>query len=496
MGQENRQDPMHFGKARPGNGRSAVRFAAAFALLSAICLFAALPGARAQDAVPADTRIVDGVTLALPGGLQPQSLLDGSYGTWADLPGGDAIGIASDEAFAFVYLIWDTPPGAWRFLAGGATLEMGQNAYLHELVRLDAPARQAAMLLPAQAGRLCDVYLFRSGELPAWVQQWQPILERADLLALPTHADDEHLFFGGILPTYAGERQLAVQVAYMTNHWGERYRPHELLNGLWTVGVTAYPLIGPFADLYVSKESLSAAERTYGRESVLEFQVELLRRFKPKVVVGHDLAGEYGHGAHRLNAATLVDALALCGDEAAYPDSAGRWGLWETPKAYLHLYAENGIVMDWNLPLERFGGRTAYEMAVEGFACHRSQTEYFSVRQDGTWHDCRKFGLVHTLVGPDAAGGDLFENIDLSPEPEPDPEPPSDPAPPEPVSPLDAARMPEAEAPLQQQAAGGAFGLPPAAVVAGLLALAAALALVAVLSSRALRDRGGARRRT
>jgi LmbE family N-acetylglucosaminyl deacetylase len=317
-------------------------------------------------------------------------------------------------------------------------------------------------------------------------------LERADLLALPTHADDEHLFFGGILPTYAGERGLAVQVAYMTNHWGERYRPHELLNGLWTVGVTAYPLIGPFADLYVTKESLSAAEQTYGREAVLEFQVELLRRFKPKVVVGHDLAGEYGHGAHMLNAATLVDALALSGDETAYPDSAERWGLWETPKAYLHLYAENGIVMDWNLPLERFDGKTAYEMAVEGFARHRSQTEYFSVRQDGSWQDCRKFGLVHSLVGPDAAMNDLFENIDLSPEPEPEPTPV--PVPLEPLPPQDASRAPEASP--QEQADDTDRSLPVVAlVVAGVLALTLVSALVFMLAGRNLRGKGGARRR-
>jgi hypothetical protein len=144
---------------------------------------------------------------------------------------------------------------------------------------------------------------------------------------------------------------------------------------------------------------------------VLAFQVEMLRRFKPVVVVGQDLNGEYGHGAHKLNALTLTEALDLSGDGKNFPQTAAAYGVWDVPKAYLHLYAENGLVMDWDIPLSRFGGRTAFEMAVEGFAKHVSQQPYFSVRQSGTWQDCRKFGLYRSTVGPDVEKNDLFENI-------------------------------------------------------------------------------------
>jgi len=142
----------------------------------------------------------------------------------------------------------------------------------------------------------------------------------------------------------------------------------------------------------------------------------MMRRFKPQVVVGHDLAGEYGHGAHILNATTLLEALPLCSNASFFPESAAAYGTWEVPKAYLHLYAENQIVMDWNVPLEHFDGATAFEVAKAGFAKHVSQTSYFSVQQGGTWEDCRKFGLAHTLVGADVAKNDLFENINLTPE--------------------------------------------------------------------------------
>ena len=39
--------------------------------------------------------------------------------------------------------------------------------------------------------------------------------EDADMLLLPTHADDEHLWFGGTMPYYAGELGYKVQVGLL-----------------------------------------------------------------------------------------------------------------------------------------------------------------------------------------------------------------------------------------------------------------------------------------
>ncbi|MGD9560633.1 MAG: hypothetical protein AB7V55_08525 [Oscillospiraceae bacterium] len=403
---------MHF-FSLPGLKRSAALCLSALAAISFLS-FSTPPGA----AEVAEAELVtQGVAVTHSGGQGTAVLLDQNRSTYLTFAGGDTLTIESEGRFSSLYLIWDRPPQPWALDADGATSQNGQNGYLHELVTLKSLTSTATVTLGEGEYTLCDIYLFTDGILPDWVQQWQPILEKADLLALPTHADDEHLFFGGILPTYAGQLGLDVQVVYMTNHWGERYRPHELLDGLWTVGVTAYPLIGPFPDLYASKESLAAAEQTYTREAVLEFQVEVLRRFKPAVVVGHDLAGEYGHGAHMLNAATLLDALEPAADITQYTDSAATYGAWDVPKTYLHLYAENEVVFNWDTPLSRFGGATAYEMAVAGFAKHTSQQEYFSVQQSGTWQDCRKFGLVRSTVGPDVAKDDLFENIEAAQPP-------------------------------------------------------------------------------
>ena len=317
--------------------------------------------------------------------------------------------LRADETIGELYLIFDRPV-EWRLESAGAVQACGQNGFIHEYVELEQPASAVTLHLPADTV-LCQVSAFTPGRVPDWVQQWQPPCEKADLLVLPTHADDEHLWFGGALPYYAGEKGCAVQVAYMTNHWGEPYRPHELLNGLWTVGVRNYPVISDFPDLYASKESLESAKAVYGEETVTAWQVEQLRRFKPSVVLGHDVNGEYGHGAHQLNAVTLLTALERSGDPAQYPESAETYGAWQVPKCYLHLWPENTLQMEWGeMPLAAFGGRTALEMAAEGFACHVSQTQWFSVKAGGK-NDCRKFGLAYTNVGPDEAKNDFFEHI-------------------------------------------------------------------------------------
>ena len=186
-------------------------------------------------------------------------------------------------------------------------------------------------------------------------------------------------------------------------------RPNELLNGLWVVGVRNYPIISSFNDRYA--ESQEHAESIYGFDNIVNFQVEQLRRFKPSVVVGHDLNGEYGHGMHMLGANALRAAVDRASDSSWHTESFDRYGSWNTQKLYLHLYRENAIMMDWDIPLVRFGGATAYEMAVAGYDAHKSQHRWaFAVPAPGSVYGHR-FGLVRSLVGRDIIGGDMFENI-------------------------------------------------------------------------------------
>lgn len=370
------------------------------------------------------------------GGASVSTLLDGKYTTYVDFYTDGEVVFTGETPISAVYVVWNKKPAEWRIEAAGTTYVRGESGFLHETVLLEEPSAEVKLAWEADFAQLCDVYLLGEGVLPNWVQQWEVPEGRADLLLLPTHADDEHLYFGGTMPYYASRGDVIIQVAYMVNHNGEPYRLHEQLNGLWTAGVKRYPIIPEFPDVYCG--DLAYAEKIYGREKILAYQTELIRRFQPMVIVGHDLKGEYGHGAHILNATSLTEVIDKTADPDYFPESYQVYGGWQANKLYLHLYEENAVVMEWGeMVLPSFGGKTALEMAVAAFDCHPSQHTWYKVEADGKY-DCRKFGLYFTNIGLDSKGNDFFENLEVpripavvqpepEPEAEPEPEPESEP---------------------------------------------------------------------
>ncbi len=256
--------------------------------------------------------------------------------------------------------------------------------------------------------RIQEMYVLSEGDLPDWVQVWEPTYEKADMLLVVAHPDDEYVFMGGLIPYYGAERGKNVLVAYITESTAQRRM--ELLDGLWTVGQRSYPLLGKFYDRYTT--NLKTAYERLGEKKTKRYMVELFRHYKPEVVVTHDIKGEYGHGVHKLCADIVLNALERSADPAKDVESAEMYGVWDVPKAYLHLYPENEVIMNWDAPLSAFGGKTGFDMADAGFLCHLSQQETkYEVYRDGPY-DSRRFGLVRSLVGPDVEKNDLFENIE------------------------------------------------------------------------------------
>lgn len=331
---------------------------------------------------------------------------DYDYETFCALSAGDSLGFSFGETVFSVYIIRNSPEITLELTADGMTVPLSENGYLHELVRLEGASE---LTLTATADtELCDLYFFSEGEPPDFVQQWEAPLERCDLLVLGAHADDELLMFGGTLPFYTGQLDLRVQVAYMTDHSAEQPRPHELLDGLWYCGVENYPVIGPFED--VQCWTLSDAKAIYGEDAAVDYCTELIRRTRPSVVVSHDTGGEYGHGAHKLCAFAIGEAVKNGGDSDFRTESAELYGAWSVQKLYLHLDGE--IVMDWEKPLSYFGGLTAREAAAKAYRFHRSQAIYgYSVNYSEKWN-CGLFGLVFTAVGEDETA-DFMANVDL-----------------------------------------------------------------------------------
>lgn len=339
-------------------------------------------------------------------------LCDGDYMT---AYGADVIDItvSSDKNFTAAYIVWNNIPEKYTLTAQNNIIET-EDGFLHKLIEFNEPIKEFKLECKT-GGELCDIYLLPGGKYPSFVQQWEQLEGRADLLVLSAHADDEYLMFGGTIPYYAKERGLKVQVAYLTTHFEEQPRPHELLNGLWTAGVKYYPAFGVIGDIPGSPiYSLEEAARLYDFNVVLDWFTQQIRRFKPSVIVSHDVNGEYGHGAHMLAAKTVQDAVAISADPNSFPDSAEKYGVWDVPKTYLHFWEENKITMDWEQPLESFGGLTARDAAELAYGKHESQHKWGYIV--GYWkkYDIRQFGLYRTLVGTDEKA-DFMDHIEPVP---------------------------------------------------------------------------------
>lgn len=384
-----------------------------------------------------------GTGLTGEGVTKLERLNDGDSDTYRTVEAGGTIQIYREDGIHAIYIEFDRIPECYEVVASatGERLSCGENGFLHEYIDVAGAFSEMPQMVELTFEKetvIADIYAFSEGELPDWVQIWQPPCEEADLLLISSHSDDEQLFFAGILPYYAVERELKVQVAYIIQHFevnGSRnhQRPHEQLDGLWAVGVRNYPIMSDFPDLYAeSKDRQTAfkqASAVFEKQGItyddfIAYITECLRRFKPLVVVSHDLDGEYGHGTHVLCAAALTEAIEYATDENMYPESAEKYGTWQVEKTYLHLYEENPIVMNFDVPLESFGGKTAFEVTQDGFACHKSQhwtwfykwiygtadrpiTKATDIRK---YSPC-KYGLYDTKVGADIVGGDFFENV-------------------------------------------------------------------------------------
>jgi LmbE family N-acetylglucosaminyl deacetylase len=195
-----------------------------------------------------------------------------------------------------------------------------------------------------------------------------------------------------------------------------------MLNGLWAVGITNYPVFGSFPDFFTDTKHNAYSmfsNMGYTEEDIMAFVVENIRRYKPMVAIGHDPLGEYSHGQHMVYSEVLQNAVQKSMNEDYFPESAQKYGVWDVPKTYLHLYEENPIFMNWDTPLESFNGMTAFQVSKElGFACHVGQLKDFSwyLSQGKTAAEFRKYnpceyGLFRGTVGEDVQKNDFFENV-------------------------------------------------------------------------------------
>ena len=161
-----------------------------FGIFLLLCAALLLP-AHAQEAVHT------GADFDAEGFANAGQLWDGTRDTWAVAKDGGKVTVSRPDGIAGIYIEFDRLPQPWTL---NETEPCGENGFLHEYVnvaaRLGEPADSVTLEFPAGTS-IGEIYAFSPGELPGWVQVWQPPLEEADLLLVSSHSDDEQLFFAG-----------------------------------------------------------------------------------------------------------------------------------------------------------------------------------------------------------------------------------------------------------------------------------------------------------
>jgi len=355
-------------------------------------------------------------------------LTDGNVKTYSKINAGGELSVTAnnEQSIKQLYIVYEIASKTGIITSSdGSTTNVGKDGFLHEYINLNNVTNSIKIKYDEDV-TISEIRIFGEGETPKDVQKWEKE-DKTDLMIFSTHADDEQLFFAGVMPTYINEGK-KVHVVYLARHdVGGYYAPsrlHEQLDGLWTLGVTDYPTFGLIPDAY--SESLAVAENQiknagFTDDDIILFDVKALRTYKPKVVLGHDENGEYGHGQHRLNTFTLKQAIEKSQDSSYVVEGLEAYSV---PKFYIHLYdMENITTLNYDLPLEKYDGKTAYEVSKEGYAKHLSQqytwftdwlrgknSSYTSATQI-TKYNPTYWGLYKSDVGPDVNKNDLFENI-------------------------------------------------------------------------------------
>lgn len=378
-----------------------------FGILLLILMFGLITAASASPAP--DISLTSSITLDGKK-FNTKEMLDRRYSTYTKVSKGKGIVIENSRPISGVFLqfydratsveIQVEANGVWETIATGGThlsdyFEVPQNT-----TRVRIANTSKARLF------LAELTVYGEGDRPGNAATWQDC-EKADLMLLVAHPDDELLWFGGLLPTYAGERGLDVQVIYAVN--STPLRRLELLDGLWHCGVTNYPAFLGLRD--VRSKTMNDMYSKWGKNKVFAGLTEMIRKYQPEVLVTQDYQGEYGHGAHRVVADAAERCIPYAATPSKYPESAKSYGTHQVKKLYVHLADTNPIQLDWHQPLARFDGKDGMQIAIEALDYHQSQTRNGWQMTEGGKTDNTRFGLVFTTVGTDEQGDDLMEHI-------------------------------------------------------------------------------------
>ena len=369
--------------------------------------------------------VTSGCTLTLTGIKNPKNMTDRKFTTNAETKSvkNPSLTIQSKSPVYGLYLCFEKMPESYDVQAdrgsGWETVASG-GSFLHAWFPMQGETKIRVI---AQGDRkqimgFNEVYCFGEGRAPGWVQQWEDAPEKADILFVTAHPEEELLFLGGAIPYYVREKEASVALAVLCPV--NTTRRAEMLNGLWSMGYRNYPFIGTFetATAKSAKGAYQKVDKKNGEEVVQGWLTEIIRRCRPEVIVGPDEQGEGNNGQRMMMADACVQCFSLAADENRFADSAGKYGAWQAKKVYLHLFGKEAdqTVFDWDSPLEAFDGRTGNGMAYYSYLYFKSQDKVKeetdrSVYNQGRTYPNNRFGLRESTVGEDEEKNDFLENI-------------------------------------------------------------------------------------
>jgi LmbE family N-acetylglucosaminyl deacetylase len=306
---------------------------------------------------------------------------------------------------------------------------------------------------------LMVIILFRSAVVAL------PLPDKATLLFVHAHPDDEYIFGGGTLPYYSQVRQLPVAVVSMTTKSQDGSYPlyagdgsnriTELRNALdvyagQTVGSGSINANGYYetgnitmiegglrdSGSYNNRDATKAWEKwdgslgnsdglADGRYAAAYTIARAIRLFRPEVVVTcHDLEGDYGHADHTASSVATTEGYELAAN--ANVDIEGL-PAWQAKKLYLRgddfdnrdaiqwsgnpwgtFTSDGGIHPLFHDHFEEtsIGGSTPRDIANLGMVQHDSQADHpvvtvFDYYAQFDGHYSEWFTLYRTEVGSD-----------------------------------------------------------------------------------------------
>ncbi len=266
---------------------------------------------------------------------------------------------------------------------------------------------------------------------------WQPPPDKVTVLAVWAHPDDEGIFGGGSLPYYSAVLNVPTMLVCMTAGWGT-VRDDELRCAAWNYGLRYAPVFGRFVDInsggVTNNPYTNSIDMTWdywagvgfrgdgsdveaGKVRAINFVAEQIRRYRPDVIITHDLHGETGHDNHKATAYAVTRAFEVAADPNATAPNLVGLPPWQTQKLYLHLYGTNRLFHEfWETPYPALTNQTPHQAANLGLTCHVSQgpLRWTCASVYPPWSTLYNawssewWGLYASMVGPDTV---LSSNI-------------------------------------------------------------------------------------